>query len=67
MRTTLNIDDEALEAALGAAPGLTKTDVINEALREFARRRRIRAFTKLRGRVRWEGNLDELRERRKVR
>lgn len=63
MRTTLNLDDEAVEAAMKAAPGRTKTDVINDALREYARRRRLRELLKFRGKVRWEGNLDELRER----
>ena len=63
MRTTLNLDDEAMEAAMKAAPGRTKTDVINDALREYARRRRLRELLKFRGKVRWEGNLDELRER----
>ena len=43
---------------------MTKTAVINEALREFARRRRVRRLLKYRGRVRWEGDLDELRERK---
>ena len=63
MRTTLNLDDEAVEAAMKVAPGRTKTDVINDALREYARRRRLRGLLKFRGKVRWEGNLDELRER----
>ena len=63
MRTTLNLDDEAVEAAMKATPGRTKTDVINDALREYARRRRLRALLKFRGKVRWEGNLDQLRER----
>jgi Arc/MetJ family transcription regulator len=63
MRTTLNLDAEAVEAAMKAAPGRTKTDVINDALREYARRRRLRGLLKFRGKVRWEGNLDELRER----
>lgn len=63
MRTTLNLDSEAVEAAMKRAPGKTKTDVINEALREYARRRRLRGLLKFRGKVRWEGDLDELRER----
>ena len=42
MRTTLNLDDEALAQALRVAPGKTKTDLINEALAEYARRRRLR-------------------------
>jgi Arc/MetJ family transcription regulator len=65
VRTTLNIDDAALAGAMKTAPGKTKTAVINEALREYARRRRIRRLLELRGRVRWEGDLDDLRGREK--
>ena len=63
MRTTLNIDDEALAAAMAYAKGRTKTDVVNEALRRFARTKQRRGLLKLRGKVNWEGNIDELRER----
>lgn len=64
MRTTLNIDDEALRAAMAVAPGKTKTAVINEALLEYARRRRLADLRSLRGKVRWEGDLNALRKRR---
>lgn len=64
MRTTLNIDDEALEKAMATAPGETKTAVINRALQEFARRRRLRDLLRYEGRMDWTGNLDELRGRR---
>ena len=64
MRTTLNIDDDALQAAMAVAPGKTKTAVINEALLEYARRRRLADLRSLRGKVRWEGNLNDLRKRR---
>jgi Arc/MetJ family transcription regulator len=64
VRTTLNIDEAALVGAMKTAPGMTKTAVINDALREYARRRRARRLLKYRGRVRWEGSLDELRERK---
>ena len=66
VRTTLNIDDAALAGAMKTARGKTKTAVINEALREYARRRRIRRLLEFRGRVRWEGNLDDLRGREKA-
>ena len=66
VRTTLNIDDAALAGAMKTAQGKTKTAVINEALREYARRRRIRRLLEFRGRVRWEGNLDDLRGREKA-
>jgi Arc/MetJ family transcription regulator len=63
MRTTLNIDDEALSEALKTARGKTKTAVINEALREYARRRRVRRLLAFRGKAHWQGDLDRLRGR----
>jgi Arc/MetJ family transcription regulator len=63
VRTTLNIDDAALAGAMKSAPGKTKTAVINESLREYARRRRVRRLLEFRGKARWDGNLDDLRGR----
>jgi len=63
MRTTLNIDDDALQAAMKHAAGRTKTEVINEALRRFVRAKRRLQLLKLRGTVEWEGDLDALRKR----
>jgi len=63
MRTTLNIDDEALQAAMKLAGGRTKTEVINEALRRFVRAKRRRKLLELQGKVEWEGDLDALRKR----
>jgi len=66
VRTTLNIDDAALAGAMKTAPGKTKTAVINEALQEYARRRRVRRLLDFRGKGRWEGNLDDLRGRERA-
>ena len=63
MRTTLNLDEKALDGALKVSPGKTKTAVINEALRDYARRRGLRGLLKLQGKMRWEGDLDALRKR----
>ena len=63
MRTTLNIDDDALQAAMTLARGRTKTEVINEALRRFVRAKRRLQLLELQGRVEWEGELDDLRRR----
>ncbi len=63
MRTTLNLDDQALAAAQKAAPGKTKTALINEALRDYARRRRLRGLLRFEGKVAWDGDLDSLRKR----
>ena len=64
MRTTLNLDDEAITGAIEVAPGKTKTEIINDALREFTRRRRLRDLLKFEGKMRWEGDLDQLRRRK---
>ena len=64
MRTTLNLDDKAVEEAMKVAKGKTKTQIINEALRDYARRKRLRGLLQLRGKQQWEGDLDQLRKRR---
>jgi Arc/MetJ family transcription regulator len=63
MRTTLNLDELALKQALEASPGKTKTEVINTALRDYVRRKRISEIGELEGKYRWEGSLDDLRLR----
>jgi len=63
MRTTLNIDDEALNAALQLFPGRTKTEIVNLALRDLSRRQKVKKLLTFRGKVRWEGDIDQLRGR----
>ena len=63
MRTTLNIDDEALQAAMSFSEGRTKTEVINEALRRFVRAKRRRRLLRLQGKIDWDGDVDALRKR----
>lgn len=57
MRTTLNIDDKAL------APGMTKTEVIAETLRKYARGKRRKEMLNPRGKVTWKGDIDAPRKR----
>ena len=63
MRTTLNLDEQALTQAMEASEGLTKTELVNEALRQYARTRQQRRLLDLRGKVDWHGDIDELRKR----
>ncbi|HET7710406.1 MAG TPA: type II toxin-antitoxin system VapB family antitoxin [Thermoanaerobaculia bacterium] len=63
MRITLNLDDEALKAAMEVGEGRTKTEVVNEALWRFARAKRRRKLLELRKDAGWNGNLDQLRGR----
>ena len=64
MRTTLELDEAALRGAMSVSSEKTKTGVINEALREFARRRSLRKLLDFSGALRWEGDLHRLRKRR---
>jgi Arc/MetJ family transcription regulator len=63
VRTTLNLDDEVLAKAMAYAEGRTRTEVINEALRAFVRRRHLRELLDLRGKIAWDGDIDALRGR----
>jgi Arc/MetJ family transcription regulator len=63
MRTTLDLDEAALRGAMRTARGRTKTAVINEALRDYARRRGLREILRFEGAMRWEGDLASLRKR----
>lgn len=63
MRTTLDLDEAVVREAMAVAPGRTKTAVIEEALQDFARRRKLAQFRDLRGQFEWQGDLDELRGR----
>jgi Arc/MetJ family transcription regulator len=63
MRTTLHLDDVTLAKAVELCPGKTKTEILNEALQEFVRKRRLPRFLDFEGKMRWEGNVNELRGR----
>lgn len=66
MRTTLDLDEKALAAALKVGSGKTKTAIINEALRDYARRRSLRRLLRFEGKLGWKGDLDDLRKRRRT-
>ena len=64
MRTNIEIDDELMEEAQRLSGLKTKRAVIDAALRMFVRVKRQTDVLNLPGKVRWEGNLDEMREGR---
>ena len=61
MRTNIVIDDHLMADALKASGCRTKKEVVEEALRLLVRRSQQQEIRKLRGRVRWEGDLEEMR------
>ena len=61
MRTNIVIDQELMENALKLSGLKTKRSVVEEALKLYVQILHQRELGKLRGKLKWEGNLDEMR------
>jgi Arc/MetJ family transcription regulator len=61
MRTNIVIDDELMHATLRASGLKTKREVVELGLRTLLRLSRQRRVRRLRGRVRWQGDLEAMR------
>jgi len=61
MRTNIVIDDKLMSRALKATGYSTKREVVEEGLKLLVRRSEQQHIRDLRGRLTWEGNLDEMR------
>jgi Arc/MetJ family transcription regulator len=61
MRTNIVIDDRLMAAALKTSGHSTKKDVVEEALKLLVQVKRQSRLRKLRGALKWEGNLEEMR------
>lgn len=57
MRTNIEIDDDLLAEARRVAGTATKRETVEVALRELVVRDRRAQILRLRGKVRWEGDL----------
>lgn len=63
MRTNIDLDDVLIAEAMQATGEKTKTAVVHRALRELIRVEGLRRMLEHRGTFRWEGDLDQMRER----
>jgi Arc/MetJ family transcription regulator len=63
-RTTLTLDERLLEEAARELGLKTYSATVNKALEEVLRIRKIERIPSLLGKVRWRGNLAEMREDR---
>lgn len=61
MRTNIVIDDKLMSEALKATGASTKKEVVEQGLMLLVRRSQQQQIRKLRGRVKWEGDLNEMR------
>jgi Arc/MetJ family transcription regulator len=64
MRTNIEIDDDVLQEAQALTGTRTKRETVDLALRELVARHRRIGVLDLRGRVHWEGDLEESRRGR---
>ncbi|GAA4811131.1 DUF2191 domain-containing protein [Marinicella pacifica] len=61
MRTNIVIDDKLMADALKATGLQTKREAVEMGLKLLVKRQKQQAIRKLRGQIKWEGNLDEMR------
>jgi len=63
-RTVIDIDDEVLAQALQLSGLRKKVDVVNYALRKLVEQQEIERILDLKGKVQWEGDLEQMRKDR---
>ena len=61
MRTNVVIDDDLMESALKASGLKTKKDAIEEGLRLLVQLKGQEKIRRFRGKLKWTGNLEEMR------
>lgn len=64
MRTNIEIDDELMKKAMRASKQPTKRAVVEAALRLLVQTHKQARIRRLKGKIAWEGNLDESRASR---
>ena len=61
MRTNIVIDDKLMADALKATGLNTKKEAVEQGLRLLIQKNKQQAIRKLRGDLKWEGDLDKMR------
>lgn len=61
MRTNIVIDEKLMADALKASGYTTKKEAVEQGLKLLVRRSHQQEIRKLRGKIKWEGNLEEMR------
>jgi len=61
MRTNIEIDDQLMKEAMKSSGARTKRATVEAGLRLLVQVRGQAGIRRLRGKIKWEGNLDESR------
>ena len=64
MRTNIVVDDKLMQGAMRATGLSTKRAVVEAGLRLLVEMKAQTTIRSLRGRIKWEGNLNEMRRGR---
>jgi Arc/MetJ family transcription regulator len=64
MRTNIVIDDKLMSDALKSTGIATKKEAVEQGLKLLIQHNKQQAIRKLRGKLNWEGDLDEMRGRK---
>ncbi len=63
-RTNIELDEKLVKEGMRLFGQKTKKDLVNFALRELIRREKAKGILSFEGKVKWEGNLREMRRGR---
>jgi Arc/MetJ family transcription regulator len=61
MRTNIVIDEKLMSEAMRLSGAPTKRQVVEDGLRLLVRLKRQERIRRARGKLKWSGNLDEIR------
>jgi Arc/MetJ family transcription regulator len=64
MRTNIVIDDQLMAEAMKASGYATKKEAVEQGLKLLVRLSNQQEIRKLRGKIKWDGDLDEMRSAR---
>lgn len=62
MRTNIDIDDKLLSDAMSATGAKTKREAVELGLAALVRLKKQERIRRFRGKLRWKGDLDEMRQ-----
>ena len=63
-RTLIDIEDDVLEKAQKMTGIKKKVDIVNYALKKLVEQKEIEEILKLKGKIEWTGDLEEMRKGR---
>ncbi|WP_194976100.1 type II toxin-antitoxin system VapB family antitoxin [Aquiflexum lacus] len=61
MRTNIEIDEKLMDEILEKSSIKTKKEVVDTALRQYLRILKLKELADLRGKLKWEGSLEDMR------